>query len=227
MPPMKILTLLRQRKSQSRSIALQFCDCGTIHQHTHLRRPEHPDNQFIQIAGSSQGISYSTAGTVYGGIIANNYFWIAGTAAAISLAATGIQNLSITNNIRSGGAAILTVTGTLDNSVTVTNNHPLDADDVFKAISVSGTALSLVGLRTNFVLVNAPESAVTVSRLTSRRLGETVTLKCDSPDLTLQNNENTDGFLLKGGENFTFGPKSLITLYKGNGGYWTEISRSA
>ena len=184
-------------------------------------------NEFVQVGGSSDGIAFGAGGLVNGGIIANNHFSLGEASSAINLNAANIQNLDISNNVRRGGAATIKITGALKSTVRMTNNFPLDAEDASQLSSVAGTSLSLIGLRANFILVSAPQTAVVISKLVSRRIGETVTLKCDSPLLTLQHNGSSpDGFVLRGATNFTFGSGSLITFYNGNGGYWTEISRS-
>ena len=185
-------------------------------------------NQFVQIAGNSDGIQYSSGTLVNGGIIANNHFSMAEKSSAIRLNASHIQNLHVQNNVRLGGATMVSVTGPLENSVRIDNNHPLDTDDVFQLVTLSGPVITLAGLRSNFIVIRAPESNIIITKLLSRRSGETVTLKCDSPNLMLQHNAaSPDGFFLKNAANFTFASGSLITLHNGYGGYWTEMSRSA
>jgi Pectate lyase superfamily protein len=184
-------------------------------------------NNFANIgAGNCNGIAYSSGTTVNGGIIKNNNFSI-GVAAAINMVCTNLQNLEVAGNTRIGAGPMVQTSGVIGNTVNIHDNSPKDSIEIYDLISVSGVNLSLVGLRSNFVQVNAPGSSSTVTSLTSRRSGETVTIKCDSANLTLQHNGiNPDGFILKGATNFTFSSGSLITLYKGNGGYWTEVSRS-
>lgn len=187
------------------------------------------DNQFYAVGGNAAGIIVSTAASpLNGGIISGNNFvlnaadcisWNTGNIAGI------IKNTRITNNIKTSGAQTFSVAAgsTLDPSIILKDNT-LDTADISAAIAVSGVTLSLLGVRSDFVLVSAPGAPVTVTSLTSRREGETIVLKCDSPNLTIQHNgTNPNGFLLKAGVNFNFSIGATITLVKANGGYWTQI----
>lgn len=188
------------------------------------------NNEFVAVGGAAAGVVLSTsAEPVNGGIITNNKFSINGGANCVLLDASKIiNNILIEGNQRISGAAMFAVIGgTMSSSVVIKNNFPLDQDDVFQSLTVTNATPSLVGLRSNYITVGAA-SPITVTSLTARYLGDRVTLYAGASNITLQSNStNPNGFLLKGNVDFVFSANTSITLVRANGGYWTEIARSA
>src|SRR6202000_3420503 len=95
-------------------------------------------NQFEDILGGTAngvGLTYSSVNT-NGGVIANNYFVLGGSAFAMYIggaqrAANNPINLTINNNQRIGGSGMLnTLTGSITASTLLSNNYPLDTLDV-------------------------------------------------------------------------------------------------
>ena len=185
------------------------------------------NNQFVQLSGSSDGISHHTSTIANGGMIANNHFSLTSQSTAIRIVAVGVQNLVVKDNVRIGGLSTVVVEGLIDKSLVIEGNSPLDPDDLYAAIPVSGGILSLLGLRSSFVHINEPIANVSIAQLLGRRLGEVVTLKCDSSKVKLMHGAAApESFELRGSVDFTFMPGALITLYKRNEKIWTELSRS-
>ena len=186
------------------------------------------NNQFVQIAGGGDAISYQTATIANGGVIANNHFSLSSNAVAIRLNALRVQNLSIMDNVRIGGSAMVSVEGALHETVLIRGSIPPDREDINATISVRDGVLSLVGVRSGFVIIMDPPPPVAISFLRSRVLGDTVILQCDSSHLMLKHaSSQIDGFKLRNQADFQFSPGSIISLFRSNSGMWIETSRSS
>lgn len=199
-------------------------DCGGINIH---------DNQFYNTGSgnvSGVGLNY-TAGPANAGVIHHNQFYLGsgnGFGIYINGGSNNPVNLDISDNLRVGGLAMVsTLTGALTATTIIRRNTPLDTLDVFDTSLTFAATLSLVGIRSEFIILGAPSGATTLTALTPRFLGDEVTLSCSSASATIQHNGAANGFVLSGGANYVFpATGGRITLIFANGGFWTEIARN-
>jgi hypothetical protein len=122
-------------------------------------------------------------------------------------------------------------TGTIDNTVLIRDNTPVDTLDIFDTTLSPAASMNLAGIRSDYCVIGAPTANVVTAVLTSRRLNDRVILDGQSTASfthTIQHNAaNPNGFYLSGAANYVFPINGgRLTLELRNGGYWTEVGRS-
>jgi hypothetical protein len=188
--------------------------------------------EFVQIGGTADGITMGGSATLNGGIIANNMFRMAASGKAINvISANNFKNLTISGNQRAGGSVTVNTTGTIDNTVLIRDNTPVDTLDIFDTTLSPAASMNLAGIRSDYCVIGAPTANVVTAVLTSRRLNDRVILDGQSTASfthTIQHNAaNPNGFYLSGAANYVFPINGgRLTLELRNGGYWTEVGRS-
>lgn len=188
-------------------------------------------NEFVQLLNSAAGIKMSTtsSGPFPIGNIGNNNFTLGAGATAILLTdATGFTNGLIHDNNRFGGAAMVGVSaGTLDPTVQIINNSPIDQIDAFQSIATTA-AMSLIGIRAGALSLATPGSPVAIATMVPRGFGDKITLFGSSNTITIPNSGAANSFAISGGGTYTFGNanQTSISFLFGPGNIWNETGRS-